>query len=162
MADRSLFINQIGKALTELVNSVNRSSTNGVAGSAFNNSVAASEEKKVAQSRQQSESLLTIRTTCLELLESGSEHVQGLVRTIGPDSLITASATCVRSALAPCSLIMWLLDPDTSEYERIGRVFAFRYSGQDQRRQFSHSASLTTDKQDAKNNMKKIINDASS
>ena len=161
MANTNLCINRIGMALTDLVCSVTRASNERVAGSAAPESVAAGEQDNVAQSSQQSQSLLTIKTTCLELLESGSEHVQALVRTIGPDSLILASATCVRSTLEPCARIMWLLDCNTNEHDRIGRVFAYRYAGQEESRKFARSANLPADEKRAKDNMRNIINDAS-
>lgn len=160
MADRSKFISQIGSSLTELVKSATKASTKTVACSAVKNSTASDEQDRLVHSRQQVTSLLTVRTTCLELLESGTEHVQALVRTLGPASLILASATCVRSALEPCALIMWLSDASADERERIGRVFAYRYAGQDQQRKFSRLAGPPVKEEHIRVNMKNIIANA--
>lgn len=154
------FIGQIGQTLKNLADAAASAAAKGLSASALDGSVAADEQDRVSKSNQQSASLLTVKTTCLELLESGMEHVQALGRITIPDSLILASATCVRSTLEPCALVLWLLDSNVDEQERIGRVLAFRYAGQEESRKFAKSANLIKDERHAKDRINEIINDA--
>lgn len=111
------------------------------------------DEKKRAM---RPESLKTAMSISLGLLGSGDEHMKSFIQTTG-----IVSFTCIRSMLEPCALAAWLLNPNIDERERVGRVFAYRYAGQDQRRKFYSSADMAQEEQDAENNITKITTEAS-
>ena len=101
------------------------------------------------------ESLKTAMSTSLGLLGSGDDHMKSFNQTTG-----IVSFTCIRSMLEPCALAVWLLDPNIDERERVGRVFAYRYAGQDQKRKFYSSANMAQEEHDARNNITKITTEA--
>ena len=83
-----------------------------------------------------SESLVTAQSLANQLIESGGEHLTAFVKTITEPTEPIACWTCVRSLLEPCALAAWLLEPGIDARTRVGRVFALRYEGLDQRVKF--------------------------
>ena len=66
------------------------------------------------------------------LIELGFEHLSSLIRTMEEPLCPLACGTCVRSMLESCSIASWLLQPNITPHERIGRGYAYRYSGMEQ------------------------------
>lgn len=85
---------------------------------------------------QRPESLVTGWSIASMLIESGGEHMTTFVKTITAPMEPIACFTCIRSMLESCALAAWLLDPGIDASTRIGRVFAHRYAGLEQRRKF--------------------------
>ena len=76
--------------------------------------------------------IMTNWSSSFFLIELGFEHLSSLVRTMEDPLCPLACGTCVRSMLESCSIASWLLQPNITPHERIGRGYAHRYSGMEQ------------------------------
>lgn len=80
-------------------------------------------------------SLETSISAALTLIGIAEQHLDLFSKTT---SLI--SLTSARNALEPSAIATWLMDPDIDGHERVGRLFAYRFSGQFEMRKFYRSA----------------------
>ena len=76
--------------------------------------------------------IMTSWSSSFFLIELGFEHLSSLDRTMEDPLCPLACGTCVRSMLESCSIASWLLQPNITPHERIGRGYAYRYSGMEQ------------------------------
>jgi hypothetical protein len=62
-------------------------------------------------------------------IEAAADHLMVFTDSISEPAKTIAPWTCVRGSLESCALAIWFLDPTIDARERVGRCFAFRYSG---------------------------------
>jgi hypothetical protein len=62
-------------------------------------------------------------------MEAAADHMMVFTDSISEPAKTIAPWTCVRGFLESCALAIWFLDPDINAMTRVGRCFAFRYSG---------------------------------
>ena len=62
-------------------------------------------------------------------MESAADHLMVFADSIAEPAKTVAPWTCVRGLLESCALAAWFLDPDIDASVRVGRCFAFRYTG---------------------------------
>jgi hypothetical protein len=91
------------------------------------------------------ESLYTVSTIGVMLLESVGEHVTVLVRAMTEPITPFACWTCVRSMLESASIAAWLFDPKVDAQKRIGRAYAHRYEGLEEQVKFGRAANVPPD-----------------
>lgn len=121
------YISEMRKALDEFCDEIHRFHVE--QGSNWANDSPAA--KEVGGSKGAA-SLVTAWSHAALLIESGSEHLSSFIHAVEEPVQPIACWTCVRSMLEPCSVSLWLLDPDIDARTRIGRSFAIRYEGMDQ------------------------------
>ena len=68
--------------------------------------------------------------------------------------------TSVRAMLEPCALAKWLLDPGVNGGERAGRVFAYRYKGQEEMRKCHSAAGMAEAELATRDNISKMAAEA--
>ena len=62
-------------------------------------------------------------------IEAAGDHLMVFADSISEPAKTVAPWTCVRGLLESCALAVWFLDPMIDSRTRVGRCFAFRYSG---------------------------------
>lgn len=73
------------------------------------------------------------------LIESSCEHLSVFIRACSNPVEAMACYTCIRSMLESCAIASWLLSPELSADQRIGRSLAIRYSGLVQQLKYARS-----------------------
>ena len=93
-------------------------------------------------------------------MESAADHMMVFVDSISEPAKTIAPWTCVRGLLESSALAVWFLDPRIDAKERVGRCFAFRYSGFVEQIKFFQVEKLDTEIHKAQQRMKKVEQDA--
>jgi hypothetical protein len=62
-------------------------------------------------------------------MEAAGDHLMGFTACIAEPAKTLAPSTCIRGLLESCALAAWFLDPTIDAKTRVGRCFAFRYTG---------------------------------
>jgi len=62
-------------------------------------------------------------------MEAAGDHLVAFTTCVAEPAKTLAPATCIRGLLESCALAAWFLDPTIDAQTRVGRCFAFRYTG---------------------------------
>jgi hypothetical protein len=62
-------------------------------------------------------------------MESAADHLMVFAESMAEPAKTVAPWTCVRGLLESCAIASWFLDPAIDVQTRVGRCFAFRYTG---------------------------------
>ncbi len=107
------------------------------------------------------QSLVTAWCQAAQLIELGGDHITTFVKTITEPVEVFACLTCIRSMLEPCALASWLLDPRIDAHTRVGRTFALRYEGLEQKLKFVRAdGGSENDLQEIKDRIDEVDHDA--
>ena len=100
-------------------------------------------------------SLETSISAALTLIDIAEQHLDLFSKTT---SLVPL--TSARNALEPSAIATWLLDPGIDGHERVGRLFAYRFSGQFEMRKFYRSVGAQANEVETDEAIQKILTEA--
>ncbi|MBL8103073.1 MAG: hypothetical protein JNM02_11115, partial [Anaerolineales bacterium] len=93
-------------------------------------------------------------------MEAAGDHLMVFVDSISEPAKTIAPWTCVRGLLESCALAVWFLDPNIDAKTRVGRSFAFRYSGFVEQIKYFQVKKLYPQVNKVNQRIKKVENDA--
>jgi len=93
-------------------------------------------------------------------MESAADHLMVFADSIAEPAKTIAPWTCVRGLLESCALAVWFLDPTIDATTRVGRCFAFRYTGFVEQIKFLQVEKMQTEIEKVQQRMKKVEHDA--
>lgn len=93
-------------------------------------------------------------------IESAGDHLFVFIDSISEPAKTIAPWTCIRGLLESCALAIWFLDPTIDVKTRVGRCFAFRYSGFVEQIKYFGTENETAQIATVKARLKKVEQDA--
>jgi hypothetical protein len=93
-------------------------------------------------------------------MEAAADHLMVFVDSISEPAKTIAPWTCVRGLLESSALGVWFLDPTIDARTRVGRCFAFRYSGLTEQIKYLQAEKAYSQINKVKQRIKKVENDA--
>jgi hypothetical protein len=93
-------------------------------------------------------------------MEAAADHLMVFADSISEPAKTIAPWTCVRGLLESCALAVWFLDPMIDARTRVGRCFAFRYSGFTEQIKYFQVEKLYSQINRVNQRIKKVENDA--
>lgn len=94
-------------------------------------------------------------------MEAAADHLMVFADSISEPAKTVAPWTCVRGLLESCALAVWFLDPTIDAKTRVGRCFAFRYSGFTEQIKYFQVEKLYSQVNRVNQRIKEVENDAS-
>lgn len=93
-------------------------------------------------------------------MEAAADHLMVFADSLTEPAKTVAPWTCVRGLLESSALATWFLDPTIDARERVGRCFAFRYSGFTQQIKFLRADGATAEIEMVQQRIQKVEQDA--
>ena len=93
-------------------------------------------------------------------MEAAGDHLMVFADSISEPAKTIAPWTCVRGLLESCALAIWFLDPNIDAKTRVGRSFAFRYSGFTEQIKYFQVEKLYSQVNRVNQRIKKVESDA--
>jgi hypothetical protein len=93
-------------------------------------------------------------------MEAAADHLMVFADSISEPAKTIAPWTCVRGLLESSALAVWFLDPDIDAKTRVGRCFAFRYSGFTEQIKYFQVEKVFSQVNKVNQRIKKVENDA--
>ena len=96
-------------------------------------------------------------STAVMLVALGQDHL----RLFHSATRVTRH-TVARSVFEPCAIVAWLMDSKSDGFERLGRVFALEYKGEEERRKFYASTPFQELEENSKDRIDSLVKKATS